>query len=70
MVSSADDFGDDTPGVLEIYDFLTRTWRAVPKTPIVGSTPRGSTLATTTGLLRRPGTARLVEEHAFVQVKL
>ena len=63
VVTSTEEF--DEPRVLEIYDFDTRSWRAIEKSkdPVPpGPQYRAESL--------KPGTARLVENHSVLQYEL
>lgn len=65
VVTSTEEDGVSEPKVLEIYDFVTKSWRAVEKSEQAvppGPSYRAESL--------RPGTARLVENHAVLQYEL
>jgi len=58
VVTSTEEHFDATPKVIEVFDFVTKSWRAVEKSiaPLQLDEARNQR----TSILKRPGTARLV----------
>ena len=68
VVTSVEEHFDEIPKVIEIFDFVSKTWRAVekstrPQDPDENRSQR-------TAMLKRPGTARLVENNDVFQYEL
>lgn len=69
VVTSAEENFDQTPRVIEIFDFLSKTWRAVEKSNALQQRVNENRNQRT-ALLKRPGTARLVENNDVFQYEL
>ena len=68
VVTSIEEHFDEIPKVIEIFDFTSRTWRAVEKS--IGPLDPDENRNQRTALLKRPGTARLVENNDVFQYEL
>ena len=68
VVTSVEEHFDEIPKVIEIFDFVSKTWRAVEKS----TRPQepDETRNQRTAMLKRPGTARLVENNDVFQYEL
>ena len=68
VVTSTEENFDATPKVIEVFDFHTKSWRAVEKSiaPLLLDETRNQR----TSILKRPGTARLVEDNDVFQYEL
>lgn len=70
VVTSTEEHFDETPRVIEIFDFETKAWRAVEKSIAPQQNDNDETRNQRTALLKRPGTARLVENNDVFQYEL
>ena len=68
VVTSTEEHYDETPKVIEIFNFGTKTWRAVEKS--MAPEQLDETRNQRTAMLKRPGTARLVENNDVFQYEL
>jgi len=68
VVTSTEEHFDETPKVIEVFDFSSKSWRAVEKSiaPLKLDEARNQR----TSILKRPGTARLVENNDVFQYEL
>ena len=68
VVTSTEEHFDETPKVIEVFDFLSNSWRAVEKS--VSPPKLDEVRNQRTSILKRPGTARLVENNDVFQYEL
>ena len=68
VVTSTEEHFDETPKVIEVFDFLNKQWRAVEKS--IAPQQLDEIRGQRTSILKRPGTARLVENNDVFQYEL